>query len=187
MSVSNFISASIITSRLGKKDVALALACSAIDGTAKKLYPLEKRNNERYKNFLKSHMRIIIVFGFPGILASSMRIKCRNIPDIKTDENGFIGIEDIIYHVIRCGLIHQCEIDDKLLLVPETSVGDFGNSFKIPENIIWGLILSAVLCEENWNERIEEKIYLSIGGKDYPVNELWGRKSSIMQLFDTPK
>lgn len=54
--------------KLGKHDVALALVCSAIDGTAKKLYPEQRKNNVRYKKFLKDYMRIITTFGFPILI-----------------------------------------------------------------------------------------------------------------------
>jgi len=54
-------------------------------------------------------MRVIATVGFPGISASCIKIKCININDLKTNTNNMVDIENIIYHTIRCGLIHQCD------------------------------------------------------------------------------
>jgi len=67
------------------------------------------KNNTKYKQFLRDNMRVIATFGFPGISASCIKIKCININDLKTNTNNMVDIENIIYHTIRCGLIHQCD------------------------------------------------------------------------------
>lgn len=50
-------------------------------------------------------MNIISTFGMPGISAGSIRVGCKNIKELKTDNNHAAGLEDIIYHIIRCGLV----------------------------------------------------------------------------------
>lgn len=77
MSISNFIEASLYHFELSQFDIALALASSAVDATASKV-GYSGNNNFRYKEFLKDNMKIITTFGFPGIYASGIKIKCIN-------------------------------------------------------------------------------------------------------------
>ncbi|MCW5203685.1 hypothetical protein VU12_12190, partial [Desulfobulbus sp. US4] len=120
MSIGSFVSASLDLKKDGQYDAALALACSAVDATSAKCYPNERLNNKRYKAFLKENMRIVTSFGMPGINAGGIRIKCLNIPEIKTDQNGMATLEAILYHVVRCGLIHQCNIEMQIEFTDRT-------------------------------------------------------------------
>ena len=175
MSVGSFISSSLQLLKEGKHDVALSLACSAVDATSAKMFPEETHNNRRYKKFLKQNMRIITTFGMPGLSASGIRIKCRNIPGMKTDAEGMAGLEDILYHIIRCGLIHQCEIEERIEFIQKTMLGDFEQKFKIPYAIVRGLVMSVILAKENKNESMLESHYVNLSNKNIDLNTLWGK------------
>jgi len=183
MSIGSFVSTSLDLWNEGKYDISLALACSAIDGTSAKCFPDEKYNNVRYKSFLKRNMRVITTFGMPGISAGGIRIKCKNIPEIKTDDKQMVGIEDIIYHVIRCGLIHQCEIEDRIEFTTQTMLGDFDSMFRIPSAIIMGLVMAVVLTKENKKERLPKDHKFVFFGKRVNLNELWGNESFAAEII----
>lgn len=51
-------------------------------------------------------------------------------------------MEQIIYHIIRCGLVHECNIDDTISFTDTVCIGDFDKNFSVPKAIIWGLIAS---------------------------------------------
>lgn len=140
MSVQSFINSAKILYENENYQEALCLACSAIDACASNKYPNEK-NNVAYKNFLKDNFRVICKRGFPGLSAGEIRIKV-NVPSInlKTDENGYVGMEQIIYHVLRCGLVHKCDIENNIKFTDNTIIGDWNDYFYIPKNIILGLI-----------------------------------------------
>lgn len=117
MSIGSFVSASLDLYHADKHDVALSIACSAVDATAAKGNNEKNSNKRRYRNFIQQNMRIITTFGFPGIEAGAIRIKCTNVKDdyckdLADDKDelkykdGLVGIESIIYHTLRCGLIH---------------------------------------------------------------------------------
>lgn len=182
MAIGNFVSAGVIFHNYGKRDVSLALICSAIDATAQKVFPTDK-NNSRNKKFISKYFRIITAFGFPGILASGIRIKCVNIPDLKTDSDGYVGIEDILYHIIRCGLIHECEIDNRIEFTDNTIIGDFDRVFKIPKQVFWGLALAVILCEKNSGEVTDDKVSINLNGKDFAIDELWGQEGTLPALL----
>lgn len=175
MSIGTFISGAIENLNKNRHDVALALVCSAVDATSSRQYPEIKENNKRYKQFLKNNMRIITTYGFPGITASGISIKCHNIPDIKTDSEGHTDIENILYHIIRCSLIHQCELDQQIDFVPYTHIGDFENKFRIPDSLVIGLLLSVVLAECNNQEKLDENYILNLKEEALDLNKIWGK------------
>lgn len=155
--------------------MALSLACSAVDATSTKMFPDEKYNNVRYKSFLQKNMRLVTTFGMPGVSAGGIRIKCVNIPELKTDKENMASLEDIIYHVIRCGLIHQCEIEDKIEFTERTMLGDFKGKFRVPYAIILGLIMAVILSKENAAESMPKSHKVYLNGKHVDLNSLWGK------------
>lgn len=165
----------------GKMDVSLSLICSVLDATAKKVIP-SKNNNQRNKEFIRKYMPIITTYGFPGLYAGAIMIKCIDIPNLKTDKDGFVGIEDIIYHTIRCGLIHECEIESLIEFTDETEIGDFIGKFKIPKQLFWGLAMATILCKENKNLKLDSDMQISISGFDFTVNELFGKQDELDKL-----
>lgn len=182
MAISNFISAGVIFHNHGKRDVSLALICSALDATAKKVFPNDN-NNQRNKKFIRKYMHIITRFGFPGVLATGIRIKCIDIPNLRTDSEGYVGIEDIIYHTIRCGLIHECEIEDLIEFTDETLIGDFNQKFKVPKELFWGLTLATILCKENKHEKSIDEVNINITGKNFSIDDLWGKEKELVRMI----
>lgn len=178
MSIGTFVSASLDLLNQGRYDVALSLACSAVDATAAKIFPAES-NNARYKSFLSEHMHIVTTFGTPGLRAGGITIKCMNIPDLKTDPNGMLPLEDILYHIVRCGLVHECEIDQRLEFTERTQIGDFGEKFRIPFAVIIGLIAAVVLAKSNTKESAPGNHQILLDGKLVPINSLWGRIDEV--------
>lgn len=173
MSVGTFISGALTLLEMKKYDVALSLVSSAVDATARKMFP-DMNNNARFKEFIKKYMYIISYRGFPGIIAGGIKIKCRNIDGLRTDGNVMVGIEEIIYTVIRCGLIHECEIDSRIEFTEKTYIGDFDRKFKIPKDLVYGLILAVILSEHNREEKADDKIIIQVHGEQIEVNDLWG-------------
>lgn len=141
MSVQSFVDSAFILYENEKYNEALCLACIAIDACSAKIYPAEKVS-ERYKHFLKDHFETICKYGFPGIQASNIRIKVNTpIKSLKLDKDGYVDMEQIIYHTLRCGLVHDCNIEETIEFTEKTIIGDWNkNKFYIPKMLIWGLI-----------------------------------------------
>ncbi|MFZ3073481.1 MAG: hypothetical protein WA162_09580 [Thermodesulfobacteriota bacterium] len=191
MSIGSFVSASLDLYRADKHDVALSIACSAVDATAAK-GSNEKSNKKKYRNFIRQSMHIITTFGFPGIEADGIRIKCTNVKDdygrdLADDKDeqdykdGLVGMESIIYHTLRCGLIHQCESDRRIEFTKDTYIGDFVDRFKIPSKIVVGLIMAVVLSPHNKDEKINNESNVVLWGKEYEVDSLWGKGINFIE------
>lgn len=149
MSVQSFINAAKTLYAENFYEESLCLVCSAIDASAAQCYP-DKKVTDRYKMFLKDHFRTITNEGFPGISADSIRIKVNSkVDSLKPDDDGYVDMEQIIYHVLRCGLVHHCDVDDSIEFTDHTIIGDWNaDKFYIPKAIIWGLIAAAENCNK---------------------------------------
>ena len=174
MSIGTFLSSAIDSLNSHRPDVALALVCAAVDATASLSHPDIQKNNEKYKRFLTDNMRVITTYGFPGLVASGIRIKCDNIPHVKKDSDGHADFVDILYHIIRCSIIHQCAIDETIEFVPFSHMGDNGNKFHVPNTMIWGLLMAVVLSECNKDQRLDKKYMLRQNNGALDLNTLWG-------------
>lgn len=140
MSINSFLESAIILYENEKYDEALCLACLAVDACAAIQYPKGK-NADRYKLFIKESFHALCEYGFPGISAGSISIKVAiPNPKLKTDANGYVSMEQILYHVIRCDLVHECKIDSIVQFTESTIIGDWKDKFYIPKSLVWGLI-----------------------------------------------
>jgi hypothetical protein len=181
MSVANFVAASIDEFHLGRYDVALSLACCAIDATsAMSASHPSMGNNKRFKLFVEQNMRVITTFGFPGIVADGIRIKCINVPDLKTDNEGYVSIADIIYHALRCSLVHECSIDERIDFTEQTYIGDFNQNFRVPKNLIFGLLMAVIISPCNASEIFNKTYLKKFGSETVNLQDMWGRGSDYL-------
>lgn len=172
MSIQSFINAAKVLYAEGYYEEALCLVCSAVDASAarcdpnrevssnkkvsknkkpsksKKLSP-NKNGAERYKTFLSDHFWTLTTKGFPGISAGGMSIKMNTeIANLIPDDDGRADMEQIIYHVLRCGLVHNCDIDSAIEFTDQTIIGNWeAGKFYIPKAIIEGLIAAVEECQ----------------------------------------
>ena len=110
---------------------ALIQLSIAFDGTAKREYPKEKKVGKRFKRFLRDTQDIITYFTF----AVTFLINCQH--------DGYI-LEDIIYKVLRCGLLHEGSIPDEIEFVDQIVWGRPNGKWTLPKSYMLGGLLQTV-------------------------------------------
>ena len=102
---------------------AFIQACIAVAATAEKEYPRLKWDNQKFKEFIKSNLRIIGYVAFninaPEFNLAIDHPKLKSKRDPKT---GAVPLEDIIYHAIRCGLLHEGEMNNNIQISQSSNV-----------------------------------------------------------------
>lgn len=141
MSIQSFISSAKKLYDMDAYNEALCLVCIAVDASAARKYP-NLTVSERYKKFISDNFRVICIKGLPGISANSIRIKViTKIRNLKVDKNGYVDMSQIIYHVLRCGLVHTCQIEKTVIFTDNTIIGNWNqNGFYLPKTLILGLM-----------------------------------------------
>lgn len=116
MSIGKRISEALI--KLDKKDFegALIPICIAIAATSTKEYPTLKSDNEKYKAFLCNNFDIITSAGMGIVMKAGVSFKFTD-PSIRHPRvNGHATLDEILSHSVRCNLLHEAELDEKIIL-----------------------------------------------------------------------
>ena len=124
----------------------------------------------RSRKFVANYLRRV---SWP--YASTVRVPFVH-PDVKPDAAGCVGIEDIIYHVIRCSLIHSDEKDSKIRWNDAIALGlDQDGNLVLNNGLIWGLVSAVVFSPTNKDESVPDQYWLQVGMFRMFISELWGR------------
>lgn len=129
--------------------------------------------------FVSDYMWLITYMGLStgssNIMINAIKVKFSH-PDIKNDTAGYCKIEDIVYHVMRCGLLHSTGLDSKIQWSENISLGiDIYGNLIISNKFIWGLIGAVIFCPKNHDESIDKTYWISIDNFKFFIQEAWGR------------
>lgn len=169
---------------MGKGEIALALtpACIALDITSQRYAGVTQSARAHFKKFVQDHLWLITYVGFPGLMTSTARVPFKH-PNVKPDAAGTVGIEDIIYHVIRCSLVHSDEQGAKIVWNKVIALGmDQKGNLVLSESLVWGLLAAVVLSPLNQSEQIPDTYWLSIADFKMFVSEWWGRLDNAKRI-----
>lgn len=170
---------------MSKNEIELALSdiCIAIDITSQKYYNESKSSASCYKRFLKENMWMIIVTGMGSIVSETIKLPFTH-KDIKSDAEGYCTLEQVIYHVMRCGFIHGTGENNNIIWNRNIPLGiDKNHNLNLSPSFIQGLALCVITCPINANERVEDLCWISTASFKYLINDLWGKKDSIKKMI----
>jgi hypothetical protein len=174
MSIADRVKESIDKYNSNDLENALIQICIAFDGTAKNEFPHIKKNAKRFKAFIKANMDIITFFTFN----TNVFINCRF---------GGYTIEQFVYEVLRCGLIHEGELSARFRFTDAgepVSVG--GKQWSFPKTFIFGALLAVIGASSNARQIVADQLSVIIMGKRYKINELWGHADVIRKAIGPP-
>jgi hypothetical protein len=156
----------------------------ALDATATLTYAKPGRSS--YKRFIRENMDIITHVAFRGVRVLDLRCKFSH-PDVKTSPDGLAGLDDILYHVVRCGLLHETRISGPVHFAPLPEIRYVSGSLQLPESLVPGLLVAVIVADCNIAERTPTKRLLNLHGAysvAVPMDLAWGKKREIMWLTE---
>jgi hypothetical protein len=140
----------------------------AADASAKKMFgTVNKGNKIRMTSFFHEYMDVITKIG-------TTMISVKNLSFVGDKDEDKMTFEEVLYKFIRCDLLHEAEISDKI----KFSEGTFGfgdGKYIMPPSIAIGLCMAVVICEKNrklWNRK---NLSFTFHGKQIEINRYWGR------------
>ncbi|MFG0258681.1 MAG: hypothetical protein ACF8GE_12355 [Phycisphaerales bacterium JB043] len=173
----------------GNDDSALLEIFPAIDSTAQALYP-NNRVGTRIKKFLDAYSDIITI-GALGIIIKEFNLGFSH-PSIKPRKDGTVKLSAILYHVFRCGTVHEGRLDENARLVDGRHIkGDPPDKIELPRKIIFGLNLSVITNPLHKNITAELPWTVNIQGHHptcmIPLAECWGQRDRLLELRELLK
>ncbi|EPC6273399.1 hypothetical protein ACR0X1_002252 [Enterobacter hormaechei] len=100
--------------------------------------------------------------------------------------NTFIGLNidgwtlpRVIYELARNPITHEGKLDDRLEINETGQFSISATSWNISTNILFALLMTVVLAEENKGLKFSKDLNLIINGEKRTINELWGHEAEI--------
>lgn len=171
----------------GEAESAIMHACNAVDGTAKKSLPTIAQNKERFTTFLRTNYAILGPMGAPGIDVVATRWPV-TIPK-PTAPGGKPDLADVIYVIHRCTHGHGDELPEgfELLLDADAShlitrIEATKGRVRLSDRVIFALVAVAVMAPVNVGQVVPDGYHLTFGGREFPINDWWGKASEFVQI-----
>lgn len=166
----------------GRFELALQHAAIAIDITAKRRYKSTKSSKSNYKRLLRDYSWLIELMAFGGINLDES--KFGNFP---IDGNPEPTFQDLIYHVIRCNLVHDEGVPDSFEFTDSDTITLQKGHLVFPKKLIWGLLAVVVFCPCNSDEKTADGYWLSIFENHFVINDFWGQESVARIVYEKRK
>lgn len=167
----------------GEVELALSDICIAIDITSQKYYNEPASSASCYKRFLKENIWMIVVTGMGSLVTEAIKLPFTH-KDIKSDDEGYCTLEQIIYHVMRCGLIHGTGEDSKIIWNNRIPLAlDKDGNLNLSPSFIWGFALCVITCPVNREEKVRDTCWVSTASFKYLINDLWGQRESVKKMI----
>jgi hypothetical protein len=162
-------------------DGALFQICAAIEKTAKR--ERRPKGKKGYKAWVSDNVPIITAIGIGPALAG-LRVAYSH-PELPPSADGAHGIEDIIYHVVRCGLYHDASLPTDLQITEDKVGSGQAGELLIPKNLVLGLIVAVAASPANANEQTTTGYFFSIADTRFELDKVWGKRASLLTQLKT--
>jgi len=182
MSIGKRISDTIDKMEAADPEGALFQICAAIDVTAKNEFG--KSGSKNYKNFIHQNLGLITDIAFGGRKILNLNLAYDH-PELKKNVDGSVPVQDIFYHIVRCGLYHEATLPDDLKFTDDMQIRIEENGVLVlPSALIYGLICAVVVSPANRDERAPKEAMLNFGEFPIPINKMWGHRNELLWLLD---
>ncbi len=184
MSIGKKVEEAIAKMDVGDHEEALSQISIAIDATAK--LEASKGGRESYKQFIHKNLGLITAVAFEDKSILNLHLAYQH-PDIELDEKGLCTIQEVMYHAVRCGLMHESKLPANLRFTDDGQIRVDAGEVVLPSSLIYGLITVVVLSPLNADERVSGNPICNYGGVPLLVNCLWGRRAEFEWLHSARK
>lgn len=181
ITVAQRVSHAIDSIRRGEYEFALQDAAVAIDVTAQRHYGRSRATKRDYKRFLGEYLWLIELMALNGINLeeSFFQNLTQTIPGVPRPR-----FTDLLYHVVRCGLVHDTGIPSNVEFVPGRTLMLADDYIRLPAQVIWGLLAIVVFAKANSAEQSAGDYFLSYKDRQFLIRDHWGREDLLRPLYE---
>lgn len=155
----------------GDSENAFIQLAIAIDGTAKRAYS-DKRTADRCKRFIKGNLPFVLWSLTNGTPSQSTDLSFQfSGPSHPSRSTQF---EDLVYSIMRCALLHEGEMPEKVEFVSESYIGMLGGRMQFPIAMIGSLLLAVISNPVNAREKVSASTAFTFGTTKVFVSDFIG-------------
>lgn len=156
---------------------ALFQICAAIEETAKR--EGRPKGKKGYKAWVADNIPIITAIGIGPALAG-IRIAYSH-PELPATLDGAHGFEDIVYHVVRCGLYHAASLPTDVHITENQIGADSTGALLIPKHLVTGLVVAVIASPSNAGETSSSRHFFEVSGVRFDLDSQWGRRDDLLK------
>ena len=153
---------------------ALIQLSIAVDSTAKNVFNSEKKVGKRIRSYISENEDLLTHYAMNGTLR------------IFASGGTYYGeqgqLEDVFYKSIRCALLHEGTVEDKIVFKTGTVQGMDDGRFIVTDQMLWGLLLLVVGESANSRQKLVSEKTIRMGEKHFHLSDFWGRSDLIKQI-----
>ena len=169
---------------MGRGEIYAALehACNAVDVSSQRYYSKSSSSRGIFKNFIKEYHWLIEFMSLGGINLDETIFE--NFPIIEDQRKPITKpyFFDLMYHVVRCGLVHSDTLHKGFSFHTENSVLLADKQITFPSSIVWGLLATVIFCPCNSNEMTAANYWIGFHANRLVVNDFWGNEQIARHL-----
>jgi hypothetical protein len=90
-----------------------------------------------------------------------------------------MGFHDALYNFGRTPIAHEGELDPKLTFNNKGRLQIGKDHWNLPIGYIMAMALAVIIAPENIVERTAEGLSIAVFGKQFALNDIWGRPESV--------
>lgn len=153
---------------------ALIQLSIAVDSTAKNVFTNEKKVGKRIRSFISQNEDLLTHYSMNG----SLRIFATG--GIYYGDQG--RLEEVFYTSIRCALLHEGTVEQKIAFKVGTITGMDDGRFIVTDQMLWGILILVVGEPVNSNQKLVSEKTIRMGEEKYYLSQFWGRSDLIKQI-----
>lgn len=88
--------------------------------------------------------------------------------------DGMTSFEDVVYSVLRCSLLHEGEMPEKVNFINESYIAMKDGKMQFPIALIGSLLFTVIASPSNKGQRVSENSHFMFGEVKSFVNDMWG-------------
>lgn len=106
-------------------------------------------------------------------------------PKVPKDADGGCSLQDILYHVIRCGLYHESSIPRDIVFHDTILIGSKNGILYLAKGLVLGLIAAVIIDPVNAEFKGSAGLGFACQGGSIQFEDIWGiGKCALMDEFD---
>lgn len=156
---------------------SLIPALLALDTTARRRYPKQRSNRDRFVRFLSDNLRLVTAVWL-GRPVDGCSIDVR-LPGAADSAAG-TSLEALLYHAVRADIIREKGLTPGLVRVARgiegvRLAGEHAGTLCFSHRLVEGCLAAVVLAPENAQAKTPEPAPLYLRSRRYWINRMWGR------------
>lgn len=166
----------------GETYAALEHACNALDVTSQRHYHAKQSGRKNFKALIREYSWLVESMSLGGVNLDETKFD--NFPLIKDKERNTIlnpDFSDLMYHVVRCDLIHSVSLYDGFSFHDKPTLEMSHKKITFPNSVVWALLAISIFCKCNKGESIPPSYWIGFYNHRLVIQDFWGNE--IMARF----